>query len=287
VRDGHAQPPIQEDETAITLLTLGEHYKVSRDVEYIEDLYNSYIKRAADFLARYRDKKTGLPLPSHDLWEERFGVFTYTASTVFAALETASYFAKLLGKEVASRRWHSVAEEVKRGILAELVREDGTILKSLAYDHASPEPDLTVDASSFYGLYKFGVLAPEDERLQRGYERVKEALTVGADRVGIARYVGDNYFRVHPTGPGNPWLITTLWLTEYEIKRAASVEDLAAPLRRLQWVRERANRSGLLAEQYDPISLAPISVTPLVWSHAQYAITFLAYTNKLKELHAC
>lgn len=287
VRDGRAQPPIQEDETAITLITLGEHFELSRDVEMIERLYNPYIKRVADFLTKYRDKKTGLPLPSHDLWEERFGTFTYTASCVYAGLKTAAMFATLLGKHVAAKRWETAADEVKEGIVSKLIHEDGRVLKSIQYAHFAPESDFTVDASSFYGLFRFGVLAPNDPRLVRAYEVVKEKLSAGEDRIGIVRYEGDYYFRTAENVPGNIWIITTLWLAEYEIARATTLEELGPAEVRLRWALQHANAAGLLAEQFDPHTYQSTSVTPLIWSHAQYVITFLAYTKKLQELGVC
>lgn len=284
VRDGRAQPPIQEDETAVTLVTLHEHYKASHDVEMVERLYNPYIKKVATFLCRYRDKKSGLPLPSHDLWEEQFGTFTYTASSVYAGLMAAADFARILGKEVARRRWETAAQEVKEGILSKLIYIDGKVLKSLRYAHTSPEPDFTADASSFYGLYRFGVLALDDPKLHQIYTYIKERLTVHAGVGGIARYEGDNYFRTGENVPGNPWIITTLWLAEYEIERATTKRALTATLSHLQWALDQTNSAGMLSEQLDSQTGKPVSVMPLVWSHAQYVLTFLAYIKKLEEL---
>jgi len=285
VRDGRAQPPIQEDETAITLVTLHEHYKASLDVELVERLYNPYIKRVANFLYRYRDKKNGLPLPSHDLWEEQFGVFTYTAACVYAGLKAAADFAGILGKEVARRRWESAAEEVREGILTKLIHTDGRILKSLRYTYVSFEPDFTPDASSFYGLFRFGVLEADDPKLYNIYKYIKEKLTVTSGVGGIARYEGDNYyFTTTHDEPGNPWIITTLWLAEYEIERAKTKAELEKTLKHLEWTLKQTNSSGMLSEQLDARTGAPVSVMPLVWSHAQYVHTFLLYVKKLETL---
>lgn len=286
VRDGRAQPPIQEDETAITLVTLHERYKESHDVEFLERLYNPYIKKVANFLCKYRDKKSGLPLPSHDLWEEQFGTFTYTASCVYAGLMAAADFAGTLGKEVAKRRWESAAEEVKDGILTKLIHSDGRVMKSLKYTHISPEPDYTADASSFYGLFHFGVLDVDDPTLHRIYEYIKDRLTVHAGVGGIARYEGDNYYLKGRNVPGNPWIITTLWLAEYEIARAKTKKELTEASKCLQWTLDRTNKAGMLSEQLDAETGTPVSVMPLVWSHAQYVVTFLAYIKKLEELEA-
>ncbi len=283
VRDGRAQPPIQEDETAITLIALGRHYELTHDVEFIEEMYNPYIRRVADFLARYRDKKTKLPLPSHDLWEERVGAFTYTSSVVYAALTTAASFAKLLGKEVSCRRWGTAAEEVRDGIMRTLVSQDGRAAKCIVSSHGEQSLDETVDVSSFYGLFRFGVLPPDDPILERVYERTCAALTTDVEGIGIARYDGDRYF-AHHDAASNPWVVTTCWVAEYEIARAKDLQDLEMPRRRLEWMKRRANEAGLFAEQYHPVTHAPTSVTPLIWSHAQYILTFLAYMKKLDTL---
>ena len=46
---------------------------------------------------RYRDARTGLPLPSYDLWEERWGVHAFTVATVYGGLKAARNFAVCFG----------------------------------------------------------------------------------------------------------------------------------------------------------------------------------------------
>lgn len=41
-----------------------------------------------------------------------------------------------------------------------------------------------------------------------------------------------------------------------------------------------------MAEQFDPYSGAPISVSPLTWSHATYVSTCIQYLRKLDSLRA-
>src|SRR3989344_4069894 len=86
VRDGQKQFPIQEDETALVIYALWEHYQLSRDLEFIESIYNSLIKKATDFMVSYLDEKTGLPRASYDIWEQKYGISTFTASSVYGAL---------------------------------------------------------------------------------------------------------------------------------------------------------------------------------------------------------
>jgi GH15 family glucan-1,4-alpha-glucosidase len=106
----------------------------------------------------------------------------------------------------------------------------------------------------------------------------------------MARYEADYYHRVGEdvkNVPGNPWFITTLWLAQYFIARAKKQEDLARAKQLIEWVQRHAHPSGVLAEQVDPYDNAPLSVSPLTWSHAEFVITVREYLGKLHELGAC
>src|SRR4029079_7487343 len=157
-KDGKPQYAIQEDESALVLFALWEHYRITKDLEFIEDIYNSFIKRTAEFLVRFRDRKTGLPAASYDLWEEKFGISTFQASSVYGALEAAARFAELLGKQDDAREYHGAAEVIQRAILKYLWDDR----EEFFYKHINVKDDIitmdrTVDSSSMYGIFRFGV----------------------------------------------------------------------------------------------------------------------------------
>jgi GH15 family glucan-1,4-alpha-glucosidase len=83
VNNGERLLPIQEDGTGLLLWALWFHFDKFRDIEFAVRQYESLVIRCGDFLASYRDNKTGLPLPSYDLWEEKWGVHTFTVSAVY------------------------------------------------------------------------------------------------------------------------------------------------------------------------------------------------------------
>ncbi len=95
---GRMQLPIQEDSTGLVIAGLWHHYRKERDVEFIATMYRGLIKTAADFLLSYRDPNTGLPQPSYDLWEERYGVTAFGVSTVWAGLQAAANFTDLFNE---------------------------------------------------------------------------------------------------------------------------------------------------------------------------------------------
>jgi len=54
VRDGKPVLPIQEDATALVIYALWTHFELSKDLEFIETIYNTLIKNAAGFMLNYR-----------------------------------------------------------------------------------------------------------------------------------------------------------------------------------------------------------------------------------------
>ena len=63
---GVPQIPIQEDETALVVWALWKHFQRYRDLESVKPLYGRLIRKAADFMVRYREPLTKLPAPSYD-----------------------------------------------------------------------------------------------------------------------------------------------------------------------------------------------------------------------------
>jgi len=281
------QLPIQEDETALVIYSLWSHYLQARDIEYISPLYEPLVCKAADFMVSYRDKETKLPLASYDLWEENWGISTFTASAVFGGLKAASKLAKLFGDSKRAKKYDTAAIEVKEAILKHLYdSKNERFLKMLRPDgKGGLSKDNTVD-SSVYGVFEFGVLPADDPRVEKTMNAVEQILTVKSKSGGVARYQNDYYQRVSQdvnNVPGNPWFICTLWLAEWYIAK----NELDKGLKLMKWVVDRASETGVLAEQINPYNNEPLSVAPLTWSHSTFVLTVIEYLNKLNKLKVC
>lgn len=282
--DGEVRLPIQEDETALVLWALGEFYKIEKDLEFIDSLYEPLIRPAADFLAEYRDQRTGLPLDSHDLWEERRGVFTFTAAAVCAGLKAAAMFARLLGEKDEARHYQAVAERMREAIQEQLFSAElGRFVRGLTVRaDGRAAPDSTPE-SSVSGLFLLGVLSADDPQMAATMERLKDELWVKTSVGGMARYFRDYYFcrsEQFDRIPGNPWVICTLWLAQWYIRTAKTTADLEPALQLLHWTVDRALPSGVLAEQFHPETGELLSVAPLTWSHATFVWTVLDYLER-------
>jgi GH15 family glucan-1,4-alpha-glucosidase len=148
------------------------------------------------------------------------------------------------------------------------------------------ERDGTPDAS-LAAIWILGILPPDDPRIVSTMQQLEQSLAVKTSVGGLARYPIDYYHAAAPLGqeiPGNPWIITTLWLAQWKIAMAKTKADLEAPRATLEWVLKYATPSGLLAEQLHPLTGAHLSVSPLIWSHATYIDTILKFVEKERSL---
>ncbi len=262
---------IQEDEIAIVLYMLGEYYDATQDKDFVFSLYNTFIQPAANFIAEFIDDHTKLPHASYDLWEERFLTTTYTTAVVYQSLLVAADFAEVFEYPDDAVKWRAVAAEIlensqiffdpdrkafRKGFL---LQEDG----SLAFDN-------TLDMSSLYGPMMFAQ--------HMGVDHIKETVTavenILLDKTpsgGVPRYEHDYYFAVNDQYLGNPWHVTTLWLAQYYVR--IGQRDRAKQY--VDWSLNHALPGGMLSEQVNPITGEIVSVTPLVWSHAELINTLL------------
>jgi len=287
-RQGNLALPIQEDETALVVYALWQHYTLFHEIEFIRPLYRPLITAAADFMCAFRDNITGLPRPSWDLWEERRGIHAYTLAAVYGGLMAASQFTAAFGEEDRSQRYAQVAGEIKDATNRYLWHKDaGRFVRTLYVEpDGTLTPDMVIDAS-LSGLYQFGMFDVRDDRIKRTMQAVEDRLVIKSEVGGVARYENDYYHQVSQDVaniPGNPWFICACWLAEFKIESATTITELENALPWLQWVQSHALPSGVLAEQINPYTHEPLSVSPLTWSHAEYAGAIRWYIGRYQHL---
>jgi GH15 family glucan-1,4-alpha-glucosidase len=290
VRDGKKDLPIQEDETALVLWALWEHFERFEDVFFIKPLYRSFICKMADFLADFRDPETGLPQPSYDLWEERHGILGWTVGATYGGLIAGAKFARAFGELDLAEKYEGAAAGMKSGVEAILWQpERGCFARMVnRKQDGGWEVDKTIDAS-LVGLWQFGMFPPDDPKIASTMKAIRERLWVKTEVGGLARYENDHYHQVSQdieNVPGNPWFITTLWLAEWYAVTAQEPADLNRSLELLEWVSSRSLPSNVLAEQVNPYTDEPLSVSPLTWSHAAYIATIQSVLQAAARLKA-
>ncbi len=291
VRDGQPVLPIQEDETALVVWALGVYFDLFRRVETIAPFYRMLVTRPADFMLGFVDPRTGLPLPSYDLWEERWGVHLFTVAAVIAGLRAAARLTEAFGESERAARCRAGADRMLEGMRTVMwSRDEGRFLRMVTPGPRGYQGDATID-SSVFGVVELGVLPPDDPQVEATMQQVEDRLRVETEVGGLARYENDAYQQVEKQDlrrvPGNPWFVSTLWLARYHIMRALSPADLARGLDLIAWAARHARPSGVMAEQLDPRTGAPLSVSPLTWSQAAYVMAVEEYLERVRRLTAC
>lgn len=289
ILDGQVIPPIQEDETALVIWALGRHCTMYGDEDLVREYYCRMIKPALNFMVDYIDPAHGLPRPSWDLWEERRGIFSFTSGAVCGALEAGVAMAEIMEDQEMSQKCRTAARSLRESMALHLYHPGmGRFLRGVYPARDGLEPDFTLD-SSLYGLWAFGAFPPNDLRIEQTIEAVKEGLWARTNVGGVGRYTGDYYHRISDDlerVPGNPWILTTLWLADWYIARGLD-DDLQKARELIDWAVHHATSGLLLPEQVHPYTGEPLSVCPLAWSHSTFVKVVVEYLQRrsLNRIH--
>lgn len=272
VHENHKELAIQEDETGIVLVMLGEYYDYSGDKDFIHSIYNTLIQPAANFMAGFLDEETGLPHASYDLWEEKFLTNTYTCVVVEKALQRAAEFAEMFEYPDDAVCWRQAAKQIHQAVKILFDPDRQCFRKGyFLQQDGSLKFDNTLDISSLYGVLMFGNTKTESKYIAQTAAAVEAILTNKENAGGLIRYEDDWYMRKDANRPPNPWFICTLWLAQYyvQVRQIDKAKDI------VEWTQNLTLESGVLSEQIDPANGSPVGVAPLVWSHAEIINTVL------------
>lgn len=272
VHGRHTELAIQEDETAVIICMLSEYLAASKDEDFVSSLYVTLVQPAANFMAEFRDDATKLPHASYDLWEEKFATHTYTVALVHRALLVAADLATMLEYPDDALAWQTAAAEIAAHIEPLFDNERHIFRKSfLLQDNGQLQFDDTLDVSSMYGVLMFALQDFGFDKVKSTMQAIEQTLLDSSPSGGSPRYEHDQYFASDPPYLGNPWFVTTLWLAQYYIRTNSQSKAKAL----VDWTISKALPSGVLSEQINPTDGSPLSVTPLVWSHAELINTLL------------
>lgn len=272
IHDGEYALPIQEDETAMVLFVFSQFYQMHEDPRLLHEFYASMVVPMADFMAGYIDATTGLPKPSYDLWEEVLLTTTYTTATVYAALLAAAELAEAAQDADNAVKWRSSAEDIATAAHKHLYNsERQSFYKGLTAKDGVITKDSTIDMSSFFGAFMFGLFPIGSDEIEQAFKTIQQTFLCDEDAIGLPRYENDDYQRPYDGAPSNTWFITSLWLAQYHTELGES--EAASKI--LNWAKDNASSTGIMSEQINPLSGERMSVEPLTWSHAEYAASLL------------
>jgi len=197
---------MQNDQVGTTIWAALVHYRITHNKLFLKRHWNM-IKKAANYLA----KTVEPPSPCYDLWEEKYGVFSYTIGATYGGLKSACNIMNILEKECeykmtnddkkCFKQWSSAIESLKNNVNKFYLKEENRFAKSIT------PLDKTIDTSILGLSFPYDLVPADDPRMIATALQIENAFNYKIG--GIGRYPEDVYFG------GNPWIITTLWLYMY------------------------------------------------------------------------
>lgn len=278
-KDG-IQLPIQEDQTAFVLIALHRHYKISMDIEFIEEVFENLVKKSINFLTDFIDEKSGLPMESYDFWEMKKGVHLLTAGAVYEAMICSCEFLKIFGENKLLERTEAVAVKLLGAIKNNFVNQDEKCVYASIKKNEKGEyiPIAKYDGSLVFSVLFNNFTEDMPEIIGALAENINK-LWIKTDIGGMARFENDSYHQLTrdiKNIPGNPWVILSLLTAGYYLK----IDDVKKAEEIITMVTSNAIKTGLLAEQMHPYTGEGVSVTPYILSHAGYILIVNQYLKK-------
>ncbi len=284
----------QIDETGATLHAMDVYYRILeglKKVEFLEEVWVSVL-RAAEYLMKRT--KSGLHESCMDLWETYYGIFTYTNASIYAGLMGASHLAEENGESGMARRWKKRADFIKQATIDRFWLQEGYFAKGIIHEKL----DKTLDASVLGAYIPFRMISPEDpverDMILFLIENIQKKLSIPINNgYGIKRYENDTYI------DGNPWIVTTLWLSEAMFAFALDLPEGAGDqyaeeakklteegIKCLRWALAGATSTGLLPEQVDKSTGKSAWAIPLGWSGGALMLNNIILFDKICRRNA-
>lgn len=273
--EGEEILPIQTDHISWVLISIAKHYKISKDIEFIEEIYEELIKKNIKFLLKNIDEKTSLLKPCYDIWEKETGQFFYTNSSVYEALFLIKEFVRIFDEEKLYIEVIKKSEKLKNGILNYFYDDKKEkFCRKVTIIDGEIEREFTPDGSLFYLSFFENFLKCDEKIIKTVGENVK-ALEVKTIVGGYARFENDMYHRMtrdKENIPGNPWIGVTILAGIHKIETG----NILGAKEIIEHIIGSAKKSGILSEQLHPFTGEEISVAPYIPAHA----LFILFANR-------
>ena len=271
----------QIDETASIVYGVYEHYKNTKNKEFLNETYEM-CKKAIDSLGTFL---FGLSVPfgsinclasdaicnnsisqknieifktheSYDLWEMNEGIHLYSMAAIYAAYKAMIEIENELGrKKNNTEELEKTAEKIKEYCKEYLCNKEEKTLKRSNKDNIC-------DISTLGATIPFNMFDIKEKQVINTIEKMHMTLRTYTN--GYLRFENDSYM-----GGKNPWVIATLWMAIYNLK----INNKEEAEKEIEFVLKTATKHGFLAEQVDNEEMKSKWVIGLGWSHAMFIIT--------------
>ena len=275
----------QIDETASIVYGVYEHYKATKDKNFLKETYEM-CQKAIDALGTFlnassvpfasqknkllndefndsnasvsfenlSDEERFITYESYDLWEMNEGIHLYSLSAIYSAFKAMAQIKRELNIDEGIEELENNAESIKNYCLNNFYDRETKTLKRNNKDNIT-------DISTLGVVVPFEMLDKNDEIVKHIIEKID--LNLRTYTGGYIRFENDNYL-----GGNNPWPIATLWMALYNLQ----TKKIEEARKQVEFVIKTATNNGFLAEQVNNENMQAKWVIGLGWSHAMYII---------------
>jgi len=296
--------PIQEDATLLWADVLIEYLLDNKRKHFLWNKYLPILKKMLKFLIKHTfvndfkrehvskyisgyGEKPGLwfddlkdsylPLPSYDIWEQYFGVFSFDALLLLDVLEKSLDILEINPDTKLYSLISKHQEALRVDIKKYLINDKGVLIKGIRIDKDSNT--IVNDESADSSIYMLSDCKAFSEfELQPTINFLDSKLFLQHGIGGIARKENDHYLKVGEQFTGNPWFICSMW----RLRLALKVNDLEFAKSIMIWVLNHFDKTGLIPEQTDPRNGYSLGIKPLTWSHAEFLISLIFFIDQLQ-----
>jgi len=203
--------------------------------------------------------------PDNGIWEIRGEKkhFVFSKMMCWVAMDRAVSIAKLLNKDVFTKKWLEVAEAIKLDVMTKGWKEE---IQSFSQTYESNDLD-----SSLLLLETYGFITAEDERYRKTVEAVYKSLNYNGL---MFRYVNNDDFGI----PTSAFTICSFWMVRalFEIGR----QDEARKL--FDEMISYSNNLGLFSEDLDFETKSQLGNFPQAYSHLALINTAKLFADEVE-----
>jgi len=245
--DGHVSNtwPNETDQTALYVYGVYFHYCATGDTAFLDETWDSVLK-ACSYLQRMQNY-SGLVYTQASIHEwpgVSQGYEPWTQTCSYAALETGSRIAEILGHLSKASEWENAAEKVRSETITNLWNSTiNSFCQRLYNGKQYTWADIKM-LTPF--LFYTPLLNASESKLQLTYEYLLRNLndtTIG----GIWRYqkdAGDPMVPERWNGGYGPWFTYTCWFALYKLANGENDEAF----KWIEWCKSHATAQGFFAE---------------------------------------
>jgi len=243
----------QIDQTASAIIGLIEEHNISTNE--LKIIQEAAIENGIDYLVSSIDNE-GLQIDTYDIWENYFGKDQYSLASIYCA------FNKYVEGNFDVNKTTTIKElmnKIRQNIFNRFWDDE-------KQSYVKAKENRVICSSALALVYPFELCDPIDEKMLSTVNAIERHLKTNIG--GIKRVEGDSYI-----GGNNSWVISTLWLSLYYIKKYNITNDINDNIKALEyfdWVTNHASTYEYLPEQV--LEKNELWVNGLAWSHAMYLI---------------